>query len=142
MNITECIADLRRLEVWATKGPWKMYAAKLRKDFPTPIVEIQDSRSIAIITWAGFDGADQSKREKRANAVLIVAIRNSILPLLDLMEKQRSALQDALSFMESAEMRIEGEWGKCRTIGELERDGNLSPEIFKVRAALATGEEL
>ena len=50
----------------------------------------------------------------------------------------REALQAALTWMEQAEVLIEDALGICRTLDEIEADGDLSPEIIAVRKALAS----
>lgn len=56
-----------------TPGPWKVYSAPLRPNFPTPIIEIQDANDQAVVPWPGLDAADQPKGVKLANAHLISA---------------------------------------------------------------------
>lgn len=52
-------------------GPWKVYSAPLRPNFPTLVIEVQDVNDEPIVKWTGFDGADQPKRQKLANARLM-----------------------------------------------------------------------
>src|SRR4051812_459009 len=72
-----------------TKGSWHVYSAPLRPGFPTPVIEIQDDNGEPIVKWTGFDGADQPKRTKLANARLmaaspeLLAACEAALPFLD-----------------------------------------------------------
>ena len=52
-------------------------------------------------------------------------------------EEMREALRKALKWMEDAEVQIESEWGSCRSLDQLQADGDLSDEIVMVRALLA-----
>lgn len=56
-----------------TKGPWHVYSAPLRPEFPTIIIEVQDAKGEAVVPWGGFDAAHQTKAVKLANARLIAA---------------------------------------------------------------------
>lgn len=57
-----------------TSGPWKVYHALLRPQFPgNRIIEIQDDRGEAVVTWGGFDNADRLKKTHLANARLMAA---------------------------------------------------------------------
>jgi hypothetical protein len=57
-----------------TPGPWKVYHALLRPQFPgSKIIEVQDYRGEAVVTWSGFDNSDRLKKTHLANAHLIAA---------------------------------------------------------------------
>ena len=57
-----------------TPGPWKVYHALLRPQFPgNRIIEIQDLDSNAIVTWPGFDNSDRLKKTHLANARVMAA---------------------------------------------------------------------
>lgn len=57
-----------------TSGPWKVYHALLRQQFPgNKIIEIQDDHGHAVVQWAGFDNSDRLKKTHLANARLIAA---------------------------------------------------------------------
>ena len=56
-----------------TPGPWRLYNAPLRKQFPTPILEIQDMIGKPIVAWLGFDGLERPRVEIAANARLMAA---------------------------------------------------------------------
>lgn len=63
----------------------------------------------------------------------------------DLIESQAKAVEEmlkalacALELMENDELQIEGEWGLGRSLEELEREGELAPEIIRVRKILAS----
>ena len=56
-----------------TPGPWHVYTGRLRKQFPTPIIEVQDAKGRSIVPWPGFDSCDLPKKERFANARLIAA---------------------------------------------------------------------
>lgn len=51
----------------------------------------------------------------------------------ELIDSQR----ELLALVEQWAVQIEGEWGMCRDLDELEKDGELRPEIIRARAALA-----
>jgi hypothetical protein len=46
------------------------------------------------------------------------------------------ALRDLLAWAECAEAKLDGELGLCRSIEEIERDGDLPEEISAARAAI------
>ncbi len=46
------------------------------------------------------------------------------------------AAEEALKLLEDWAVVIDGEWGACRDLEELERDGRLPKEILYLRAAL------
>lgn len=71
-----------------TPGPWKVYSAPLRPNFPTPIIEVQDAEGTPIVKWGGFDGCDQPKGRVAANARLIASAPD----LLAQNERLRAAL--------------------------------------------------
>ncbi len=50
--------------------------------------------------------------------------------------KMREALVAAIAKMEAYEVQIDGEWGCCRDLPKIEKDGDLSPEILQAREAL------
>jgi hypothetical protein len=47
------------------------------------------------------------------------------------------ALRALLAWSEDAEVKIDGEWGSGRTLGDIAADGDLSDEIANARAAIA-----
>lgn len=47
------------------------------------------------------------------------------------------ATTPALRLLEKWAVQIDGEWGSCRELAELERDGRLDDEILTLRAAIA-----
>ena len=53
-----------------------------------------------------------------------------------------AALKAALPFMENAEEREDFEFGEWRRVSKIAADGDLSPEIVQVRAAIAKAEEV
>lgn len=52
-------------------------------------------------------------------------------------EALTALLREALEELEQYELKVEGEWGSCRSIEQLEADGHLPPIILKLRAALS-----
>ena len=52
-----------------------------------------------------------------------------------------AALKAALPFMENAEEREDFEFGEWRRVNKIAEDGDLSPEIVQVRAAIKKAEE-
>ena len=63
--------------------------------------------------------------------------RNAIKSLIAAAPELLEALEEALLKMESDEERIEGEWGSCRSLEQLEKDGDLDDAILKARAVIA-----
>lgn len=61
-----------------TPGPWKVYHAKLRPQFSTKIIEIQDDHGNAIVAWSGFDAVNRTVKKKMANARLMAAAPDMI----------------------------------------------------------------
>lgn len=76
-NVKSLIAKIDALEQKATPGPWFVYADKLRPQFSTKIIEIQESLGAPIVAWPGFDGTKQPYKEKLVDAELMVALRNA-----------------------------------------------------------------
>ena len=52
-------------------------------------------------------------------------------------DKMREALANLLKLAERYEVKIDGEWGCCRDIEQIEADCDLPDEIVAARAALA-----
>lgn len=96
-----------------TSGPWKVYHALLRPQFPgDKIIEIQSDHGEAIVTWAGFDNADRLKKTHLANAHLIAAAPT----MLKMMKATRSILAN---FCESDEnMKLYDDF--CNAIAKAE----------------------
>jgi len=53
----------------------------------------------------------------------------------------RDASVKALALLERNAVTIDGEWGDCRSLEELERDGALPIEILNLRNAIANYDE-
>lgn len=53
----------------------------------------------------------------------------------------RDASVKALALLERNAVTIDGEWGSCRSLEELERDGALPIEILNLRNAIANYDE-
>jgi hypothetical protein len=53
----------------------------------------------------------------------------------------RDASVKALALLERNAVTIDGEWGNCRSLEELERDGALPIEILNLRNAIANYDE-
>lgn len=51
-----------------------------------------------------------------------------------------ATLREALAQLEEWEVKIDGEWGSCRDLDELESDGELSDATLKARAIIAAIE--
>lgn len=92
------IEALRKAAEAATPGPWKLYKAPLRPQFPVMIHEIQKDGSEPIVNWGGFDGLQRAKSKITADARYIAAANPAaILALLD----ERLALLDRLERAEA-----------------------------------------
>lgn len=48
----------------------------------------------------------------------------------------RDVLRDLLVLAERDEVQIDGEWGRCRSIEQIEADGDLPEAIIQARNAL------
>ncbi len=82
-----------------TQGPWKVYYALLRPQFPGPrIIEVQDADGNAVVAWPGFDNSDRLKKTHLANARLMAAAPT----MLKMMKAARPVLAN---FCESEEDR-------------------------------------
>lgn len=51
----------------------------------------------------------------------------------------RAALTALLAMAEQCEVQIDHEWGFCRTLEQIEADGDMSPEIIAAREVLKHG---
>lgn len=83
------IKNLRALEAAATPGPWGIgYGFNLREDCEPPhYVNGADPAAIGIkLATPWIEGAWDNDAEARANAALIVALRNNATALLDIAE--------------------------------------------------------
>lgn len=68
-----------------TSGPWKVYHALLRPQFPgSKIIEIQDDHGDAIVTWSGFDNSDRLKKTHLANARMMASAPDLLAALRSL----------------------------------------------------------
>jgi hypothetical protein len=54
------------------RKPWYVYADKLRPQFSTRIVEIQDANGDTVINWGGFDTSEISYKARVKLAQRIV----------------------------------------------------------------------
>jgi hypothetical protein len=78
-------------------------------------------------------------------AVMDLAIQSFDAPArADAMRKARDAVAElieshakCLALLEIWAVQIDGEWGSCRELRELENDGDLEPEIIEARAIQA-----
>ncbi len=76
------IEELRGLLAKATPGQWR-----LRPQFSLRIVEVQGPREAPVVKRGGFDESQRSYNGHKANAALIVAMRNALPDLLDAAER-------------------------------------------------------
>lgn len=93
------LAWLDALEKKATPGDWTLLDE-------SHTIEILDGEGFqkrnAVVTWMGFDGSDKKLSEKKANARLIVALRNAYPKLrsaLEAMRKEREEMQRRLDHL-------------------------------------------
>jgi hypothetical protein len=96
-----------------TSGPWKVYYALLRPQFPgNRIIEIQDDHGKPIVIWPGFDNSDRLKKTHLANARVMAASPT----MLEMMKRARPILAN---FCESEEnLRLYNEF--CNAIAKAE----------------------
>lgn len=97
-----------------TPGPWRVYHALLRPQFPgNKIIEIQDDHGRAIVQWVGFDNSDRLKQTHLANAHLMAAAPT----MLKMMKAVRPILAN---FAENDEnLKLYDDF--CRVIAKAER---------------------
>ena len=69
-------------------------------------------------------------------AIIAAASPAALSVLLAEREALREALRNLIAWAEHAEVQIDGEWGNCRNLAEMEKDGDLSDELIAARAAL------
>lgn len=92
MTLNERISELRRLEEEATKGVWMLYTSCSWRRIGLAF----DYKEIIYPVKSASDGhPDLSGPNLQHDLELVTALRNSILPLLDLCERQREALLKA-----------------------------------------------
>lgn len=60
----------------ADAGQWRLYDEKLRPEFPTRVMEIQQANGVAVIPWPGFDSPSKTRAQRRNNAMAIIAAVN------------------------------------------------------------------
>jgi hypothetical protein len=96
-----------------TKLPWVLYHEVFRKEISNMnVIEVQDSNGKAIIKWTGFDGADQPKKEKLANARFIVTACNNY----DRLKAEKAELVDALKEVVRISDRKHDAWDKAKDV--------------------------
>lgn len=71
-------------------------------------------------------------------------VREMVTNRLHTVEQSKSellaALKSLLSLAEADAVTIDGEWGLCRTLEQLDADGDLPDEILTARVAIARAE--
>lgn len=128
------IEELRGLLAKATPRPWRLYANKLRPQFSLRIVEVQGPREPPVVKWCGFDESQRSYNGHKANAALIVAMRNALPDLLDAAErlerqvraKQQEIEEIAARAQENYERALAAERLASRAREEALREGFLA----------------
>lgn len=88
-EILTAFKGIEEFEKEATPGPWSSYAEN-------GITAIGGSEIVPIVGWTGFDDSRRSLPKHRANAELIVALRNltpHISEAVKVMARQREALK-------------------------------------------------
>ena len=84
--------DLEAIEQRAQKAtppPWRRFAATRRAGFRWGENEIA-ADDVCVVAWNGFDSADGTKAQKRANAQFIAHARKDVLALIAEVERLRS----------------------------------------------------
>ena len=70
-----------------TPGPWKVYHALLRPQFPgEKIIEVQDADGNAVVKWTGFDDSGRLKKTHLANARLMAGAPDLLTALVTLVD--------------------------------------------------------
>lgn len=151
----EQIEELRGLAAKATPGPWSLYAQKLRPQFSLKVIEVHSqcagsARVTPIVKWAGFDDSERPYAKHKANAALIVAMRNALPALLDLATaslagasatpgQRINGLNDALAF-------AQGDTSRARVIqpkgGDASAETRVHPDATSpgVTAGASAGD--
>ena len=75
------IEEIRARAEKASRGPWELYCAELRRGLGVEVIEVL-SHGKPIIKWPGFDGVDLSGEKKRHNADFMAHAREDIPYLL------------------------------------------------------------
>lgn len=79
----DTLARLKALAEAATPGPWSHYHAKAPKRTTEQDTNAIMKNGRQIVAWSGFDGADNTEKERKANAAFIAALNpETVLALL------------------------------------------------------------
>lgn len=93
-----------------TPGPWKYYRSKLRSNFSTIVIEVQDANGQAIVAWGGFDHDNQKSKQRQANARLM-ALSPELLEALNWcvaeINRDTPAARNAIAVMKKLEANQE-----------------------------------
>lgn len=90
------------------------------------LVNMKPVDALASRVWSGTHW-HYPHIEKMAAALTAQAERIRVL---------EAAIGPLITWAENAEVTIEGEWGACRSLEELDSAGELAEEIYAARAAL------
>lgn len=109
-----------------TPGPWFVDGVNYDDAISIGAIDPRDGKRFRVAGVHGIDDHCVHCHQSEANVSLIAAAP-------DLLE----ALQDALRLMEEQFMKLEWEFGECREIEAIEKDGDLPSAVIKARAAIA-----
>jgi hypothetical protein len=92
-----------------------------------------------LICTSSIEGEATEETQEELERIQDEQIRH-IIRCVNNHEALVKALEDALVLLESQETQIDGEWGDCRGLEQIEKDGDLSREIIQAREALANAK--
>ena len=87
------IDEIRARVEKASRGPWELYCAELRRGLGVEVIEVL-SHGKPIIKWPGFDGVDLSGEKKRHNADFMAHAREDIPYLLTALAEKDKRIEE------------------------------------------------
>jgi hypothetical protein len=136
---TERLAKLTAVYEAATPGPWKRCPPAHRRGFTFGENEIVNRDGVKVVAWSGFDGADGTKKQRRADARFIAACRTEMPALVDGLQEARTALEPFARFAEAFDISAGIHWeDDFPLFGQQRADGSrVDVTIGDMRAARA-----
>jgi hypothetical protein len=124
-----------------TPEPWNLFN-RGQETFPG----IESEGGFSVVIWGDEDddaGVRGDTHDKAlANAKRIVSCVNKCAGINpEAVPEMVKALERAVSQMSSDATCIDGEFGSCRSLEEMEADGDLPEALVLARAALAKAKE-
>lgn len=135
-------AELREaLEIGPTPGPWRFinHNNKPAQSLPSDDWTIKSETNGKVV--CSEPQCKFADLPTVCDGPYIAACHpEAIRALLAERDALREVLEASIEQMEYDAAKIDWEWGGCRSIDELERDGDLPEAIVLARAALAHGQ--